>query len=192
MIKIELKDISEIKIGLMTERKKALVSDTVKIYYDLVSLRSFNEDGIYNHVFSENFISNEQLKDEYLVRKGDVLIRLRWPNFAVSIDTEYENLIFSSLVARVRLKSGFEPKFMAYYLNSSIVKKALYSDISGRIAAIKVSDLAKIKVPNISLQKQHQIVKFLEVSAKKYEILTSLAEKNKILTKKLFQEAIKG
>ena len=65
-MKIELKDISEIKIGLMTERKKALASDTTKIAYDLVSLRSFNEDGIYNHDFNEKFISNERLKDDYL------------------------------------------------------------------------------------------------------------------------------
>ncbi|WP_169973040.1 restriction endonuclease subunit S [Campylobacter sp. RM16191] len=191
-MRIELKDISEIKIGLMTERKKALVADTTQKRYNLVSLKSFSEDGIYSHDFSENFISNEQLKDDYLVRKGDVLIRLRWPNFAVSIDAQYENLIFSSLVARLRLKNSFEPKFIAYYLNSNIVKKALYSDISGRIAAIKVSDLAKIKVPSISLQKQQQIVKFLEISAKKNEILTSLVEKNKIFTKSVFQEAIKG
>lgn len=191
-MRIELKDISEIKIGLMTERKKALVADTTQKRYNLVSLKSFSEDGIYSHDFSENFISNEQLKDDYLVRKGDVLIRLRWPNFAVSIDAQYENLIFSSLVARLRLKNGFEPKFIAYYLNSNIVKKALYSDISGRIAAIKVSDLAKIKVPSISLQKQQQIVKFLEISAKKNEILTSMVEKNKIFTKSVFQEAIKG
>ncbi|MGB2553725.1 restriction endonuclease subunit S, partial [Campylobacter sp. MOP51] len=92
----------------------------------------------------------------------------------------------------LRLKNGFEPKFIAYYLNSNIVKKALYSDISGRIAAIKVSDLAKIKVPSISLQKQQQIAKFLEISAKKNEILTSMVEKNKIFTKSVFQEAIKG
>ena len=43
-MKIKLNDIAEIKTGLVLNRKKADMSKDQKLYYSVVSLKSFNED----------------------------------------------------------------------------------------------------------------------------------------------------
>ncbi|KAA3687379.1 restriction endonuclease subunit S, partial [Campylobacter fetus subsp. fetus] len=97
-MELKLNDTADIKTGLVLNRKKASMSEISKFYYDVVSLKSFNENGIYEHIFADKFISNEQIKEDYLVKQGDILLRLREPNFAIYIDKEYKNLIYSSLV----------------------------------------------------------------------------------------------
>ena len=125
-MKIKLSEIAEIKTGLVLNRKKADMSKDNKLYYRVVSLKSFNEDAVYDNTFADEFISNEQIKEDYLVKQGDILLRLREPNFAVYIDKEYENLIYPSLMVRVKLQdSRFDPHFIAHYLNCTIVRRAL-------------------------------------------------------------------
>ena len=159
-MKIKLNDISEIKTGLVLNRKKADTSKEQKLYYSVVSLKSFNEDAIYDNTFADEFISNEQIKEDYQVKQGDILLRLREPNFSVYIDKDYENLIYPSLMVRVKIQDNrFDPHFIAHYLNSNIVKKALASEVSGTtIPMIKVADVNEIKIPLINLDKQKNIV----------------------------------
>ena len=97
-MEIKLSDIAEIKTGLVLNRKKADMSKTSKFYYSVVSLKSFNEDAIYHDTFAEEFISNTQIKEDYLTKQGEILLRLREPNLAVYMDKEYNNLIYSSLI----------------------------------------------------------------------------------------------
>lgn len=190
---IKIGDISEIKIGLVLNRKKADKNVDEKFSYKVVSLKSFNENALFDGSFAEEFISNEKINDEYKVRLGDVLLRLREPNFAVCIDKDYDDLIYSSLMVRIRVKSDiFDPRFMAHYLNSSAVKRALAPDVSGTtIAMIGVASINNIKIPAINLQTQNKIVKYLDLAREESEILQNLAAQKQKYHKSIFENLIK-
>jgi len=190
---IKIGDISEIKTGLVLNRKKADKNIDEKFCYKVVSLKSFAENAIYDNSFADEFISNEQINDEYKVSLGDVLVRLREPNFAVYIDKEYNDLIYSSLMVRIRVKSDkFDPHFVAHYLNSSAVKRALAPDVSGTaIAMIGVSSINNLKIPTLNLQTQSKIVKYLNLARQESEILQNLAAQKQKYHKSIFENLIK-
>ena len=188
-MKISLSDIAEIKTGLVLNRKKADISKQSKFYYSVVSLKSFNEDANYDNTFADEFISNEQIKEDYQVKQGDILLRLREPNFAVYIDKDYENLIYPSLMVRVKLHDNrFDKHFIAHYLNSNIVKKALASEVSGTtIPMINVANVNEIKIPFINIDKQKKIVEYLKLAYKENELLQNLINQKQKYSKEIFE-----
>lgn len=190
---IKIGDISDIKTGLVLNRKKADKNVDEKFRYKVVSLKSFNESALFDDTFADEFISNEKISNEYKVSRGDVLLRLREPNFAVYIDKEYDDLIYSSLIVRIRVKSAkFDPHFVAHYLNSSAVKRALAPDVSGTtIAMIGVASLNNIKIPAINLQTQNKIVKYLDLAREESKILQNLAAQKQKYHKSIFENLIK-
>ncbi|MDO4874738.1 MAG: restriction endonuclease subunit S [Campylobacter sp.] len=190
---IKISDISDIKTGLVLNRKKADKNVDEKFRYKVVSLKSFNENALFDDTFADEFISNEQISEEYKVSRGDILLRLREPNFAVYIDKEYDDLIYSSLMVRIRVKSDiFDPHFVAHYLNSSAVKRALAPDVSGTtIAMIGVASINNIKIPAINLQTQNKIVKYLDLTREESEILQNLAAQKQKYHKSIFENLIK-
>ena len=190
---IKISDISEIKTGLVLIRKKADKNVDEKFLYKVVSLKSFNESALFDDTFADEFISSEKISDEYKVSRGDVLLRLREPNFAVYIDKDYDDLIYTSLMVRIRVKSDkFDPCFVAHYLNSSAVKRTLAPDVSGTtIAMIGVASLNNIKIPAINLQTQNKIVKYLNLARQESEILQNLAAQKQRYNKSIFENLIK-
>lgn len=197
-MQINLSKIAEIKTGLVLNRKKADMSKEQKIYYSVVSLKSFNENAIYDNTFADEFISNEQIKEDYQVKQGDILLRLREPNFAVYIDKDYENLIYTSLMVCIKLQDSrftkettcgrFDPHFIAHYLNSTIVRRALSTELSGTtIPMIKVSDVTEIKIPLINLDKQKKIVEYLKLALKENELLRNLINQKQKYSKEIFE-----
>jgi len=190
---IKLNNIAEIKTGLVLSRKKAEAHTPSEYSYKIVSLKSFAENAIYDNSFADEFISNEQINDDYKVSLGDVLLRLREPNFAVYIDKDYDDLIYSSLMVRIRVKSDkFDPHFVAHYLNSSAVKRTLAPDVSGTtIAMIGVASLNNIKIPLVNLQTQNKIVKYLNLVRQESEILQNLAAQKQRYHKSIFENLIK-
>ena len=190
---IKLNDIAEIKTGLVLSRKKVEAHTPSEHSYKIVSLKSFAENAIYDNSFADEFISNEQINEEHKVSLGDILLRLREPNFAVYIDKEYDDLIYSSLMVRIRVKSGkFDPHFLAHYLNSSAVKRALAPDVSGTaIAMISVASINNLKIPLVNLQTQNKIVKYLNLVRQESEILQNLAAQKQKYHKSIFENLIK-
>ena len=190
---INLNKIAEIKTGLVLSRKKAETHSPSEHSYKIVSLKSFAENAVYDDAFADEFISTEQINEEYKVSCGDVLLRLREPNFAVYIDKDYDDLIYTSLMVRIRVKSAkFDPHFVAHYLNSSAVKRALAPDVSGTtIAMIGVASLNNIKIPAINLQTQNKIVKYLNLARQESEILQNLAAQKQRYHKSIFENLIK-
>lgn len=192
-MKIKLSNIAEIKTGLVLNRKKADLGEDNKFYYRAVSLKSFNENAIYDDAFSDEFISNEQIKEDYLVKQGDILLRLREPNFAVYIDKDYENLIYPSLMVRVKLQDRrFVANFIAHYLNSNIVKKALSAELSGTtIPMINVANVNEIEIPLINLDKQNKIVEYLKLAHQENALLQNLIIQKQKYSKEIFETLTK-
>ena len=190
---IKLNDIAEIKTGLVLSRKKAEAHSPSEHSYKIVSLKSFAENAIYDDAFADEFISSEQINEEYKVTQGDILLRLREPNFAVYIDKDYDDLIYTSLMVRIRVKSDqFDPHFVAHYLNSSAVKRALAPDVSGTaIAMIGVANINNLKIPLVNLQTQNKIVKYLNLARQESEILQNLIAAKQKYHKSIFENLIK-
>lgn len=188
-----LKDIAEISIGLLLNRKKANPSDKNIFNYKAVSLKSFNDKAIYDPNFEDDFFSNENL-DQYKVQKNDILVRLREPNFAILMDKNYPNLIYSSLIAKIKIKDeNFNPFFIAHFLNSNVVKKALAQDISGTtITSINIKNLENIKAPKTPLKTQTLLAKYIKETNKKNQILNDLINLNTNLQKNILEDYIKG
>ena len=128
----KLNEIAPTKIGLVLNRKKASLQSNIKRNYNVVSLKSFNDNGVYKHPTQEDieeFVADSVLKEDYIVTKGDILVRLRTPNFAVCIDEDYQDLVVSSLMAIIRVKNEMIlPQYLTFYLNSDFVKKQLSID----------------------------------------------------------------
>ncbi|WP_152056014.1 restriction endonuclease subunit S [Aliarcobacter butzleri] len=187
---ITLSEIANLRIGVVLNRKKANMSKEQKLYYSVVSLKSFNEDAIYDDTFADEFISKEQIKEDYQVKQGDILLRLREPNFAVFIDKEYENLIYPSLMVRVNLQdSRFDANFIAHYLNSNIVRKQLSQGaiVGTTIPMIKVADVNEIKIPLINLDKQKKIVEYLKLAHQENELLQKLINEKQKYSREIFE-----
>lgn len=173
---MKLKEIADIRTGLVLSRKKAALSDDVKIYYKQITLKSFSNTISLTPDYIDEFVSTKNIADTYISRVSDIVVRLREPVTAVYIDESTKGMIIPSLMAIIRVKSGIvNGEFLAYYINSTTSQKILEKEIKGTtIAAIKTKDLEELKVVLPSLKEQKRVVAFMKLSQKEMELLDTL------------------
>jgi restriction endonuclease S subunit len=188
-----LKQLVDIKSGLVLSRKKATPQSIKKIKYKVVSLKSFSDDGVYNHEFADDFEADNIIKDEYQLQKGDIVLRLREPNIAIYIDQDYQDTIISSLliVIRVENNSIINPLYLTHYLNSIFVKKQLQKDIRGTsIAMIKVKDVENLLINLPSIDIQNKLTLQQQLAINEIKLLEELIKEKKEYNKIIFQTVI--
>lgn len=189
-MKIQLKNLSIIKTGLVLSRKKASKQAKFKKKYKVISLKSFHKNGYYDQQLADEFIANEVIKDENLLQKGDVLIRLREPTIAVYIDENYKDTIISSLAAVVRVTNkNVNPQFLVDYLNSSRIKRQLYSQGS-TVSMLNVKFIGELEVFVPALDIQAKIAQLQALSYKEINLLTQLIEAKKAYSRSIFETLI--
>lgn len=182
--------LTTIKTGLVLSRKKASQQSEFKKDYNVISLKSFSENGYYDHSFAEDFSANEEIKEENLLQKGDILIRLREPNIAVYIDEDYTDTIISSLAAIIRTKkSDINPLFLVNYLNSSYVKKQLYSQGSA-VSMLNVKFIGELEITLPQRETQDKVAEIQTLSYKEIKLLNQLIEEKQKYTSKVFETII--
>ena len=177
---MKLDKIADISTGLVIARKKS--SDNKGFAYELLTLKSFNEDGYIEDVYIDDFISEEKIKKQYLTQEGDVIVRLSSPNTAIYITKEYENMVIPSLFAIIRNKSEYiNSQFIQIYLNSEKCKRQLAADtIGSAVSIVKTSSFKDIKIPEYSIEKQEKIIELNTLVIKEKRLLAKLIdEKNK-------------
>ena len=191
---MKLKNISTIRTGLVTTRKKATIVDSEIIPYKVITLKSFNPNGSLRVDNLDTFISKEKIKETYLTQVDDVLIRLREPNIAINITEENSGLVIPSFVASIRVdKTKVDNKFLTYYLNSTIAKRALNSSITGTaINMIKTKELENLDIQLPSLQEQKKIVEFLDLTSKEINLLEELKNQKEKYYKEVFNNILKN
>ncbi|WP_226896393.1 restriction endonuclease subunit S [Poseidonibacter ostreae] len=189
-MKIKMNHLTTIKTGLVLSRKKASQQSEFKKDYNVISLKSFSENGYYDHSFAEEFTANEEIKEENLLQKGDILIRLREPNIAVYIDEDYTDTIISSLAAIIRTKkSDVNPLFLVNYLNSSYVKKQLYSQGSA-VSMLNVKFIGELEITLPKKETQDKVAEIQALSYKEIKLLNQLIEEKQKYTSKVFETII--
>ena len=190
---MKLKDIANLRIGLVTARKKASAIDEETYSYKAVTLKSFDRNGCLAVKYVDNFTSKEQIKANYLTQYNDILVRLREPNLAVLINEDNIDLIIPSLVVTIRVNNdSVDSKFLTYYLNSTTAKKALKSSLVGTaITMIKTKDLENLKIKLPPLQEQKKIVKFLDLASKEINLLEELKNQKEKYYQQVFNNILK-
>jgi len=192
-MKINLNQLTAIRTGLVISRHKASLQTVFKKDYNVISLKSFNDNGVYDHSFIDSFESDGNIKEENLIKKGDILLRLREPNIAIYIDKDYEDTIVSSLAVVIRVKGDkINPIYLTHYLNSSMVKKQLYKDITiGSIPMTKVKDIESLNIDVPSLEIQEKLAYTQQLAVQEISLLENLIEEKKQYKKSIFETIIK-
>ena len=192
-MEINLNQLTAIRTGLVLSRHKAFLQFVCKKSYNLISLKSFNDNGIYDHSFIDIFESNGKIKEENIIKKGDILIRLREPNIAIYIDKDYEDMIVSSLAVIIRVMDNkINPIYLTHYLNSSMVKKQLFKDITiSSIPMTKVKDIENLLIDIPSLKIQEILANTQKLAIQEMRLLENLIKEKKQLYRSIFETIVK-
>ena len=191
-MKVKLLELATIKTGLVLSRHKASLLLESKKSYNVVSLKSFNDNGIYEHLYIDIFESDGNIKDENIIRKGDILFRLREPNNAIYIDKDYKDTICSSLAIIIRVvNDDINPIYLTHYLNSAMVKKQLFKDITvGSIPMTKVKDVENLLIDVPPLETQEKLASTQQLAIKEIKLLESLILEKQQYRKSIFEKII--
>ena len=188
---MKLDKIAEVSTGLVLSRKKALGNEGFS--YELLTLKSFNEDGYIKEEYLDDFISEDKINEQYLTKEGDVIVRLSYPNTAVYITKELENMVIPSLFAIIRNQDeNILSEFIAIFLNSKKCKRQLAADtIGSAISIVKTSTFKDIQIPKCTLEKQKSIIEVNSLLVKEKNLLVELLKEkekyHKEVIRKMFE-----
>lgn len=173
---MKLNEIADISTGLVLSRKRSLTNK--EFGYKLLTLKSFNENGYIEDEFLDDFFSEEKMKDQYLTKEGDIIVRLSAPNTAVYVEKGQEAIVIPSLFVIIRSTSDdILCKFLNIYLNSPMCKRQLAGDIIGSVLSIvKTSSFKEINVPKYSKDQQQNIINLNELVLKEKRLLNQLLD----------------
>lgn len=185
-----LGDIADIKVGLVTTRKKASLPEDVKATYKMFTIKNIDSQ---NADFEE-FKSNERLVPQYFTTAGDVLFRLNYPYSAVFIDEARAGLLIPSTFAVIKVQTEcFLPEYVAWYMNTAFVKKELEKGQAGtRIPGTNKATVSAIPIEQIELEKQQNIVQLYKLHMKEKQLLTNLIEEKGKLFHALTNKVLQG
>ena len=79
-------EVAVVRTGLVTARKKKDASSLRTFEYRLLNLKCIANEGYIEKAYIEPYELSEELKEGYLTRMGDILIRLSAPYTVVMID----------------------------------------------------------------------------------------------------------
>lgn len=178
----QLGDLTEVMVGLVLKRKEADPNDLQNHKYNLLTLRSFNQEGWIDKNYLDEFESSEKLDDRYLCLNDDVVIRLTQPYTAVVIDKNFEGCVVPSQFAIVRPKSKkIISNYLSLYLNSDRVKKHITLSATGiTVPMIKTGSLRELKIPIFTLTRQNKIAEVNKLIIKERHLLYKMiSEKEK-------------
>lgn len=188
-----LKEIADIRTGVVTSRKKnELVENPFK--YKQITLRSFHESGEFLSVFCDEIDLKEKIEKEFLTQKDDIIVRLREPNIAICVTDEL-GILIPSLFAIVRIKKGIEilPEYLTMILNSNYARKQYAKDLAGStIITLKTSALSEVKIPKIDLERQKEKVYLGNLYQKEIRLLEKMIELKKLKYKVEMKKVIIG
>jgi len=180
---MELSDLVDIKMGLPLSRKKG-----ENFKYKLIPLRCFEKRGIYlNEECLDEFFSSKKV-DDYLAKKGDIVVRLREPIKAIYIT---KAVLVPSTMAILRAKKEINMKFLAYYLNTKIVQKNLHKNIEGSyVRMIGSKDIKEIDINLPSKEIQNKVVKILDLQEKELSLYEELIKQKELLKETILRSVL--
>jgi len=170
---INLKDAAEITSGLVinrfTRQKKSSFLNKPLKYYQ-ITIKSVQDNKI-NLELLEEFESSKKIDERYLLKKGDVLMKLTPPYSAAMVDFHRENIVFPQNFAVLRTKENFDPEYLSHILNSKNIQIQLQRLVEGgTLPIVKISSLKEVKINPVPLNLQYKYGKLFSLLFKRREL----------------------
>lgn len=184
---MKLDDIALIRTGVVTSRKKANTLDKNVNNYELLTLRCASPLGYLDLQYAEEFATNEELKQDYLTQKGDIIIRLSVPYTAIMISRdEWCGYLVPSHFAIIRCNQDRAlPEYVLWFLRRETTKQKILLNTSGSGAfgTINSGFFNSLEIRDMPLSKQYIIGQLQILAEKEQELLQKLTSKKAILNK---------
>jgi len=177
---LRLGETASVRSGLVLARK--LSRGPTKYRYPLLNLRSIAPEGYIDVTLLDIFDAVEQLAEDYLTQKDDVIIRLSSPYTTVLIDDETTGMVISSNFAIVRTDNQrVSAEYLFWLLNTPNVKRQIFENTSSNmLGAIKPKFFADFEIEPLPLDKQLEIAAINKLARRESFLLSALArEKEK-------------
>jgi restriction endonuclease S subunit len=190
--KKKIADVGNITIGLLAKRKQADKNDISNKNYQMLTLKSFNQDGFLDTKGLEDFQSTEILDEKYLTCVGDVLIRLSEPHTAITICDDNKGILIPSLFSVIRLTGNMVlPEYLAIYLNSEKMQR-FYSkqSIGSTIQVMKTSSIKDIEIEIPSIEKQEKIIEINNLILREKKLLAKLIKEKNLYYRAIINKLI--
>ncbi len=188
------KVIKEKQVGLL--RRNRELKDKGIPY---IKMDNIKEGGILNLNKIAYTQANEDEIKKYSLKKGDVLFNIRNSRDLVGKSAIYrgelELALFNHMILVLRPdKSKLLPEFLNYSLLSHVVRRQIEGIKKGStsIWAIYESDLFSIKIPLPPLEKQKEIVEFLDVQFEALEKIRKIRENAEKMIKIILEKEVFG
>lgn len=180
---MKLENISEVFIGILTSRE---ISDFGEYQYKIFNIKNYDSNEEYETVKAEKRL------DDKLTKKGDLLIKLIYPNRIVYIDENLEGFLVPSQMCVIRPDTQkIDPEFLKWYLESDLGKEIIEPHITGSsIQKISVGSLKKLEIPLINLDKQKAITDLIKLWSKEKKVLQNIMKEKDVLYNNLITEII--
>lgn len=173
---MKLKEIANIKTGLVTARKQAKISEDVVATYKLLNLKAINSRGYIEDEIIEKFRATENIKQEYITQPKDIVVRLTSPFTAVLIDEEHAGIIIPSHFVVIRPKKDkILPEYLFWLLNSKqVISTINQNKNSTMIGAVKPLFYSELDIDLLDIEEQKKIGQLYITSKKELSILDQL------------------
>jgi len=197
MKEIKLEEVAQISSGLVLQRfgldrkyskvPKKQISTNGKMYYH-VTLKAVDDNKIDLNLL-ETIKIEKEMNERYLLKKGDIIMKLSPPFSAAVIDFNCKNLLGSSHFAIIRVKDKFDPEYLSYILNGKYVQKQLNRIVEGGILSIiKINYLNEVKIRLMDKSEQLKYAKFFSLLSKRRELKMRVMELEDVIIENLISD----
>ena len=178
-----LLDLVTVRTGFVTGRKRAQGAETSCFRYRLLNLKCLTDTGGLNADYAEEYCSTERIKEDFLTRRGDVLLRLSAPYSSVLIQEDSLcGFLIPSHFAIVRAdNNALLPEYILWYLRCEQTKQQITHNSSGSSAFGTISSgfIAALPIPVFPLKQQQLLGQLTILADREQELLRQLAEKKR-------------
>lgn len=178
-----LYDLTTVRTGFVTGRKRAQGDELSSYRYRLLNLKCLTDMGGLNIDYTEDYYTAEKIKEDFLTRRGDVLLRLSAPYSSVLIqDESLCGFLIPSHFAIIRTDSNaLLPEYILWYLRCEQVKQQIIQNSSGSSAFGTISSgfVAALPIPMFPLNRQQILGQLTILADREQELLRQLAEKKR-------------
>lgn len=169
---VNLSDIVEVSSGLTLSRFKSKddenVPETMSYYH--ITLKSVEDNKIDLNML-DAIKTDRGVDKHYLLKKGDIIIKLSPPYSAAMINFDLNNLLAANNFAILRSKGEYDPEYLTHILNGSHVRNQMNRLVQGTtLPVIQKSSLNQIKIRKREMKEQIKYAKLLSLLFKRKEL----------------------
>lgn len=172
---MKLEKLVQFSSGLMVSRKK---EENAKESYQVINLATVTNAGEVDLKKCDLLKTSKDIS-KYLVKTGDVIIKLSPPYDAFCITDKMGNYILSHYYCKLEIKSNnILPEFLSWYLNSKYSKQFFQLFSKGNtIRRLPINRLKGIDIKVIPIKDQKNIVEMNKLVKREKKLLRQLIVK---------------